>query len=569
MENAIAWYQANADIVVPHYEAGDAGVINDWLHDFLPDGPALALDIGAGSGRDAAWLASRGIEVVAAEPAAAMREAGQKLHPDASVRWMPDRLPGLEQTTRTGLSFDLILMNAVWQHVAPTDRERAFRKAITLLKPGGIIAVTLRDGPEDTGRGMHGVSAGEIEKLARNHGAFVELSVQSKDHLGREDIEWTQMAIRLPDDGTGALPLLRHIILNDDKSSTYKLALLRVLCRIADGAGGYARDADDDHVSIPLGLVALYWIKLFKPLLAADLPQSPRNRGFAGLGFVGGGFHGLMNTSHHDLSVGIHFTGRVGAALHQSLRDASQTIAKMPATYMTFPNGGPVFPTQYAAPGQLPQEVRLEEVYLSSFGEMRIPRHLWRALQRFDAWIEPALIAEWIRLMKVYAGRQDRKLSEARIGQAMTWSDPKRDVSIASRRAKMLIEKSSLRCVWSDRKLTDRNLDIDHCFPWSAWPCNDLWNLLPSHRDVNQNKKRDRLPGSDLLRSAQDRITQWWQTAYSEPNDGILAERFALEALASLPGLDRQAIEPDDIFNAVSLQRMRLRHDQQVPEWEG
>ena len=35
------------------------------------------------------------------------------------------------------------------------------------------------------------------------------------------------MAIRLPGNGTGALPLLRHVIMNDDKSSTYKLALLR------------------------------------------------------------------------------------------------------------------------------------------------------------------------------------------------------------------------------------------------------------------------------------------------------------------------------------------------------
>jgi len=49
-------------------------------------------------------------------------------------------------------------------------------------------------------------------------------------------VNWTQLTVRLPDDGSGALPLLRHIILNDDKSSTYKLALLRVLCRIADGA---------------------------------------------------------------------------------------------------------------------------------------------------------------------------------------------------------------------------------------------------------------------------------------------------------------------------------------------
>ena len=30
-------------------------------------------------------------------------------------------------------------------------------------------------------------------------------------------------------------------------------------------------------------------------------------------------------------------------------------------------------------------------------------------------------------------------------------------------------------------------------------------NLLPAHRNVNQNQKRDRLPGVELLRSAQDR----------------------------------------------------------------
>jgi tripartite-type tricarboxylate transporter receptor subunit TctC len=34
-------------------------------------------------------------------------------------------------------------------------------------------------------------------------------------------------------------------------------------------------------------------------------------------------------------------------------------------------------------------------------------------------------------------------------------------------------------------------LDIDHCLPWSAWPCGDLWNLLPASPRVNQHLKRD------------------------------------------------------------------------------
>src|SRR5699024_10512748 len=119
---------------------------------------------------------------------------------------------------------------------------RAFRKLITLLKPSGVLAITLRQGPVEKDRGFYPVSPAELETLAREHGALVMRTVDTEDRLGRKDVRWTNLAIRLPDDGTGALPLLRHIILNDNKSSTYKLTLLRALCRVADGAAGYARD---------------------------------------------------------------------------------------------------------------------------------------------------------------------------------------------------------------------------------------------------------------------------------------------------------------------------------------
>jgi hypothetical protein len=49
--------------------------------------------------------------------------------------------------------------------------------------------------------------------------------------LARPAVSWTGVALRLPNDGTGALPLLRYVILNDQKCATYKLGLLRALCR--------------------------------------------------------------------------------------------------------------------------------------------------------------------------------------------------------------------------------------------------------------------------------------------------------------------------------------------------
>jgi SAM-dependent methyltransferase len=162
-------------------------------------GPGLALDIGAGSGRDAAWLIGRGYEVVAVEPADGMIREGQKLHAGRAIRWLNDRLPGLIETHRLGLAFDLILMSAVWMHLPPgQDRERAFRKIVTLLKPGGVLLMTLRHGPEEPGRPMYPTSPGEIERLARAHGLVV-VRCRPRNGGGRIELDGArEVAAALP-----------------------------------------------------------------------------------------------------------------------------------------------------------------------------------------------------------------------------------------------------------------------------------------------------------------------------------------------------------------------------------
>jgi protein-L-isoaspartate O-methyltransferase len=101
----IAAYEINAVQLAELYESVPATVIHAQFADFLPPGPGLALDVGAGSGRDAAWLASLGYEVVAAEPAAAMRREGMSRHREARIRWIDDRLPDLSAVHRLGLSY--------------------------------------------------------------------------------------------------------------------------------------------------------------------------------------------------------------------------------------------------------------------------------------------------------------------------------------------------------------------------------------------------------------------------------------------------------------------------------
>lgn len=61
----------------------------------LPTISSAVLDIGAGTGGDAAWLASSGHKVTALEPVAAFRAAGMKAHALANIEWVNDSLPAL------------------------------------------------------------------------------------------------------------------------------------------------------------------------------------------------------------------------------------------------------------------------------------------------------------------------------------------------------------------------------------------------------------------------------------------------------------------------------------------
>ena len=571
MKSSVAWYDKHASAVTPKYESVDPDSLHGWMTDLLPEPPALVLDVGSGTGRDAAWLAGKGYDVFAVEPSKAMRETARSRHPSASVSWMNDSLPGLDSTYRKGVSFDMILVNAVWMHLPPGQRPRAFRKLVNLLKPGGMIAISLRIGPIDADREMYSVDGNEIPALARNHGTILQREANRSDLLGRESVHWKSYALRLPDDGTDALPLLRHVILNDSKSSTYKLGLLRSICRIADSAAGLIQGSDDDWVSVPLGLVALTWLRLYKPLLKRNFPQSPVNlRGGQRLGFAGRAFEELAAISSLDLRVGMRVGESSAGAIHHAIRDAATIIRRMPAKHMTLPDGKPILPVRPTGSRlHAPKSLVLDEGYLRSFGEMLVPWRIWQSLQRFTVWVEPALVEEWIRLMQQYGKQQGRTLPKDRLAAAMTWADPKREVGLAKQLAGRLLGSKKLYCVWSGKVLSENSLNMDHCFPWSAWPCSDLWNLMPTNRTVNMHEKKAQLPSARLMVAAQDRIMSWWELAYGSSNPAIY-ERFVIEATSSLPGVEqRPSTALGTLFDGALSQRARLRNDQQIPEWTG
>jgi hypothetical protein len=65
-----------------------------------------------------------------------------------------------------------------------------------------------------------------------------------------------------------------------------------------------------------------------------------------------------------------------------------------------------------------------------------------------------------------------------------------------------------------------------------------------------------------MLRGAQTRTQDWWARAY----DGVLGERFRLEAQASFP-LVGSGAGVEEVYAGVRMQRLRLRFDLGVGEW--
>lgn len=166
------------------------------LH-LLPGAPCTVLDIGAGTGADAAWFAARGHQVVAVEPTDALRLGGMALHPSARIAWVNDSLPGLMMTLERGQQFDVIMVTAVWMHLDEQERQHAMPKVASLLRPTGLLIMSLRHGSVPPRRRMFAVSAAETIQLARVHGlrSILNVHTASAQLVNRQaGVTWSHLA---------------------------------------------------------------------------------------------------------------------------------------------------------------------------------------------------------------------------------------------------------------------------------------------------------------------------------------------------------------------------------------
>ena len=196
MSETIDYYSRHAEQLAQRYEKLEPQTVHAaWKH-LLPDSKSRILDVGAGSGRDAAWFAGRGHRVVAVEPADNLRKKAIGLHPHDAIHWVNDRLPDLKEVHRLEQVFDVILVSAVWMHLAHSDRSGAFDSLYTLLDPAGIMIIGFRKGTAADGPAMYPVTGDEIRHLAEQCGLDVIINIQNDDLYNRTEVQWETIVLK-------------------------------------------------------------------------------------------------------------------------------------------------------------------------------------------------------------------------------------------------------------------------------------------------------------------------------------------------------------------------------------
>jgi SAM-dependent methyltransferase len=136
---------------------------NIWVKDLTQDLPAgTALDIAAGEGRNALWLAARGWEVTAVDFSVVALQRARALA-DEHLGRDADRLTTLEADVETWVpkvrSYDLVLV--AYLHLPEQLRRSVMRAAAEAVASGGTLLVVGHD-LENLGSGHGGPQNPEV-----------------------------------------------------------------------------------------------------------------------------------------------------------------------------------------------------------------------------------------------------------------------------------------------------------------------------------------------------------------------------------------------------------------------
>lgn len=139
--DTLDYYREHAREAAKRYEQVDSRLFLRELPIWVPN-KAKILDLGCGSGRDAAFLLSEEYDVYGIDGSQEMVQEAQQLHPELSGRLqaqaLPSRLPFPDD------SFNAVISIAFFMHFSKEDIDLLCREIRRVLVPHGVLWMSAR-----------------------------------------------------------------------------------------------------------------------------------------------------------------------------------------------------------------------------------------------------------------------------------------------------------------------------------------------------------------------------------------------------------------------------------------
>lgn len=204
-EKTVSRYDTHARETSARYEAADVSRLHVMLLRHLPPRGASVLELGCGSGRDAAFLEANGYDVAAVDASSGMIAEASRLHPELAGRLSCAAVPVPDGSPLLRCSFDAVFSNAMFMHIPDPELPLVVHQIRRMLRPGGIVIISvsvgrggLTDNRDGTGRLFRERQPEELRLVFERVGLAFVTQDEPSDADDRPSLRWVTLVFRSP-----------------------------------------------------------------------------------------------------------------------------------------------------------------------------------------------------------------------------------------------------------------------------------------------------------------------------------------------------------------------------------
>lgn len=200
-DKTLHYYINHSDSLISRYESADGSNIQSFLKDIFPVKVSL-LEIGSGSGRDAAYMLNEGHDIIAIDGSDPLNRRAVEIHPELKGKLITFLLPGDLPFNDAG--FDGCYAIAVLMHFYEAEIKNLLKEIYRVLKDYGTFVFsvpTSRNDVLENNRDKKGrlfiLKTKEYWMTLLNNAGFDYIKESNTDDgLDREEIKWLTLAVR-------------------------------------------------------------------------------------------------------------------------------------------------------------------------------------------------------------------------------------------------------------------------------------------------------------------------------------------------------------------------------------